>query len=585
MTDDSTADQPGVNRIIPHNLTAQAAYNVAGNPPTTRPESGVANCYPGLEYDHRNLDCRFFPGLLVTYIADGAQRGIKVVDIVPNDPALRLPPDGNTANAQQLATQLNTLATAFRTGGDWFVTTISQGARITLTDDSARRLDGETAWRMVRSLRPGPVTIVLDIPAEPQNDTAAGQNQRRTVELTGWRRTYTDPHTGVIDSAYQPGELSQSLCSPWTHDFRDCSCTYWASNHPDIVLPAIPAGQTTQPGGAPLDPKLNISINWLRNPDFPDLHAQALPTQQANRAFEASYYQINQRWQDLAIVLEGRETGGVYIPRSTRRDHAQPFADTTELVARLTELAGLEHLVAVLYLYARFSVKTPAEAAKVTGGSWPTLQDDVEFTRSILMEVAVGEMQHLRAVNTMLWDLAQHRGLDYQAAVIPPAKQIPVAGQNQPATLAPLTPDTLELFVNIERFSGFIDGQYARATATLKQPGYPPHLFELASTVADEGEQHFLDFRDIQRALAVYGDPSVYLRDITLAARTDPRVAPPLKVYENILELLVKGYHREQVSNQRDLAEARKQMFDLQTQAEDLAAKGIGIPFLSDAGD
>ena len=65
-----------------------------------------------------------------------------------------------------------------------------------------------------------------------------------------------------------------------------------------------------------------------------------------------SYYQINQRWQDLAIVLEGRETNELYIPRSALRDQAAPLSDIDELVERITKLAGLEHLVALLYLYA-----------------------------------------------------------------------------------------------------------------------------------------------------------------------------------------------------------------------------------------
>ena len=43
-------------KIFPRNLTARAAHRVAGNPASTRLESGVGNCYPGLEFDHRNLD-------------------------------------------------------------------------------------------------------------------------------------------------------------------------------------------------------------------------------------------------------------------------------------------------------------------------------------------------------------------------------------------------------------------------------------------------------------------------------------------------------------------------------------------------
>ena len=99
----------GVNRIFPRNLTAQAAYNVAGNPPSTRPESGVANCFPGLEYDHRNLERRFFPGLVVEYVsqADASpesilRQGARVVEVDTSDPALTRPAPGQADQARAL---------------------------------------------------------------------------------------------------------------------------------------------------------------------------------------------------------------------------------------------------------------------------------------------------------------------------------------------------------------------------------------------------------------------------------------------------------------------------------------------------
>ena len=61
------------NKIFPRNLTAQAAYQIAGNPVVTRPEDAVANCFPGLEVDIRNLDRRFFPGLVFDFIESGAR--------------------------------------------------------------------------------------------------------------------------------------------------------------------------------------------------------------------------------------------------------------------------------------------------------------------------------------------------------------------------------------------------------------------------------------------------------------------------------------------------------------------------------
>jgi len=66
--------QPPKYKIFPRNLTARADYIVAGNPTNSRPEAGVDNCYPGLEFDQRNLDQRFFPGLTFYYHrGDGAR--------------------------------------------------------------------------------------------------------------------------------------------------------------------------------------------------------------------------------------------------------------------------------------------------------------------------------------------------------------------------------------------------------------------------------------------------------------------------------------------------------------------------------
>ena len=57
---------------------------------------------------------------------------------------------------------------------------------------------------------------------------------------------------------FLPGELTQSLCSPWTHDFRDCACYYWASNHPDIALPPLPVDNVA-------NPRWNLAVPWERS--------------------------------------------------------------------------------------------------------------------------------------------------------------------------------------------------------------------------------------------------------------------------------------------------------------------------------
>src|ERR1700704_3879196 len=62
-------------KLIPRNVAALRrgqnpsviARGVPGNPVSTRLESGIGNCFPGLECDLRNLERRFFPFLEVDF--------------------------------------------------------------------------------------------------------------------------------------------------------------------------------------------------------------------------------------------------------------------------------------------------------------------------------------------------------------------------------------------------------------------------------------------------------------------------------------------------------------------------------------
>src|ERR1700722_15322816 len=115
-------------RIFPRNLTARAAIKIVGNPVTTRLESGVGNCFPGLEFDHRNLDRRFFPGLVFNF---GVIPPI-LADVDPIDPALSpaTPPD-----AGPLSKAVNDAMADLRLGA-WTLSSIAQDGRtIDLTNE------------------------------------------------------------------------------------------------------------------------------------------------------------------------------------------------------------------------------------------------------------------------------------------------------------------------------------------------------------------------------------------------------------------------------------------------------------------
>lgn len=364
------------DKIFPLNLTAMAALaeNVKGNPVTTRLESGVANCFPGLEFDHRNLDRRFFPGLAFEFVSSeqALRAGARLVQVNPNDPDLDpstfegLPADAPdpTAQSRLQAALAGDQGTALQQGA-WFLDSITQGSK-TITIGV---MLGMTAWRLVRSLEPGPLKIVL-----VRRRTRAGEVLPNPVRiaLTGWRRRFVSTRTGVISEAYQPGELTQSLCSPWTHDFRDCACTYWASNHPDVVL-------AEEVPGAPPDPRFEETpIDWLRSDRALKRTADAMGTETANRPAQMDHYEINERWQDLAIVLAGHEVSRIFTPNGL--ESANPFATPDELAAQLVDLAKLEHAVMLEYLYAMYSVRNPRP------GDDPSLADALIFVRHEILE-------------------------------------------------------------------------------------------------------------------------------------------------------------------------------------------------------
>lgn len=576
--------------IFPRNLTARAAYLVPGNPVTTRPEDAMGNCYPGLELDIRNLDRRFFPGLVFEFVArhdpsapytEPKRYGAKLLYLdLLGDPDLT----SDTDAARQLSADLHgEKGTALSQGDNWYLDWIEQqGRRLSMSwyrpaptrDDPQHRmdertpLDGLMVWRLVRSLEPGPVTINL-----------LCRDDNREVQLTGWRRSFTDPDTGVLSAAYQPGELLQSLCSPWQHDFRDCGCQYWASNHPDIVLGEVLPGEPTLPDGRSADPeRAETWLDWMRADRARGAASSALNTIAKNRPYQMDHFEINQRWEQLSMVLQNTEIGSIYYPLNA--DTALPFETPEALATVLRQLAGIELTLAIQYLYAFFTVRDDDEAQQLEG---QPLADDVTFIRHTLLRVATGEMLHASWVNDILWTLWEARLIAHYEPIVEPAETLPTAQQltGQPRSLRPLTRTTLDEFVAIEDPKHTIDVTYERVVATLRLPNYPQRLPSLAVRIITDGLEHFTEFRAIRQVCNTYDAATTpWLRPVTLG--TPEQTAAALQLYATIREYLRLAYGPGRAQPQRygaQVAVARQAMMQLYDVAEALARQGIGIPF------
>lgn len=579
-----------MSKIFPRNLTARAAYRVQGNPESTRLESGVGNCFPGLEFDHRNLDRRFLPGLVVEFVSANEppdkvpqSSGARLVELNPSDPGLTAPSTATLDEQSALTAlrqQINN-SDIDPTTQAWYISAITQaGIRIDLAvpivGGNPVPFDGLTVWRLVRCLEPGAVEIELKARSMPNNTTLTNP-----VLFRGWRRRYTDSATGVLSAGYKPGELTQSLCSPWTHDFRDCGCFYWASNHPDVVHVEDLPGDPTLPAGQSTDPNRALRrVRWLRSDRAPERSSEARESYQLNRPTEMDHYEINLRWEELPVVLADKEVSSVF--RSRAIDSATPYANADEMAAKLFYLATVEHVLILEYLYAYFSIHSENEIPD--GQNAQVLRDDVQYMRHFVLLVAVSEMQHLRWANQLLWELREGGFIDTvkygnPSLQVSPTVPVSFAGGERPRALRPLTLETLRDFIALERPSGQIEGQYSSVVATLRtDKRYPESLFQLASRIVNDGQEHFLRFRDIQVVMGQYsGTP--WLRDIRPGDPATPDVKEAIQNHSAIIENLRLAYATGSITDRQYVTAARVAMAGLQVQSEKLAAKGIGIPY------
>jgi hypothetical protein len=550
----------------PRNRTARAAHRVLGNPASAGLDASVGNCFPGLEIDVRTLDGRFFPGLLFWVVTAPAA---PVPEAPPNQAGIRLhaldylqdpmlPPDSHEPWVQTLLAQLSGSIGVQLSSGRWYLSWIAQGANRISTDQAdGTPYDGELVWRFLRCIDPGlPLTIGLVQRGVPQPVPQ--------VVLSGYRRRYTGSD-GVIDAAFRPGELTQSLCNPWQHDFRDCACYYWASNHPDVVL-----GEGSDPDTA------NTWLDWLRRDRTPAGAVAAPPTRAEARPLQIDHFEINQRWQELSFVIGGHEIEGAYRP--PQHEAAPPYRNAAEMIHDLeTRLAPLELSLALRYLYGLFSLHTPDE---IDAAQWPTMPADLIATRQAITIVAIGEMTHLRWANQLLWSLAQAgfypRGRVYRPVLACDA-----------VPLRPLDTAALDQYIHIERPGGAIDRAYGRCVSTLEQGKYPRELWQLAVKIDSDGLDHFNRFTEMKRTLAAYrgapgGGPALpYLRPVKTGTpgQTREALARVRALLAALNDAYLAQWRSDLAAAQAAIDLSRRVMDELRQEAEALGARGIGVPF------
>jgi hypothetical protein len=205
-------------KIEAKNLTAQLHHRATGNPVNTLPSSAISNCFPGLEYDFKNFWRRAFVGIVLlewdNYVVD-----------VENPEYERF------SKHRLLLVEGRPLVTAV-TGPQ-----IPRGGEVGLPLGSPGvvTMEWSNALAFIRA-RHGQ-KVKCHFTAEQSEDPIAipdDPKKMSEVEMTV-RRIFDGESLALADDYLQPGELTQGLCSPWQHDYRECSCYYWPASRPDFA--------------------------------------------------------------------------------------------------------------------------------------------------------------------------------------------------------------------------------------------------------------------------------------------------------------------------------------------------------------
>ncbi|MFF3420839.1 ferritin-like domain-containing protein [Streptomyces sp. NPDC002698] len=490
-------------KVFPRNLTARADYAVPGNPSGSRPESGVDNCFPGLEFDQRNLEKAFFPGLLFDF-HHGA--GSRLIGVTEGAPAVL---DLTTAD---LGTGVAGDPWRLHLWGVCGRTTVDQPESEAPVFHATSR-SGLALWRHVHDLLPGRIAILLGptpgfqspganiVPDglnawRMRNDTTVQRDDGRVAAavLIADRADYLDPD-GVIDpDVYLPGDLTRSLCAPWQYDFRECGCYYWAASKPDIS--ASPDGRFHP---------LNFQRSDRTLPP-PKLDTPNIGEREGD---ELDHPALITNWNVLPVVLNGREDDSL--------GPGAPFelAEMThgKVIEELERLAGVEHALCLEYLYAHYSINAPTTLAPGTNPESSIAR--FHAAAAEVFSVAVDEMRHLRWVNEVLGVLGRPPRLDP-----PPLGTVIQLQTGQVFELKPLTAAQLDWFIRVESTSADldpngIDGMYVRLHHTIVQrPDLFPQsdrLSHLIKLIIDEGVNHFERFTAVKGHLSEFAEEE-YLR-------------------------------------------------------------------------
>ncbi|WP_217604827.1 hypothetical protein [Chitinophaga sp. GbtcB8] len=204
------------------NLTAQLFYRGAGNPYSVLPRAAISNCFPGLEFDFRNLWRRTFKEIILSendnYVLEDTTQnqlaGRRLVAVNGSTTMVRgvgpVFPGGENV---PLATSDNPSGAVFM---EW--SNLIAGLNLKAGDVVKAQFTS------------GPAPLPVMVTKVDLADKTRYPEFALTVN-----NFFRAGRAEISENMVMPGELTHGLCAPWQNDYRECACYYWAASRPDYV--------------------------------------------------------------------------------------------------------------------------------------------------------------------------------------------------------------------------------------------------------------------------------------------------------------------------------------------------------------
>jgi hypothetical protein len=264
------------------NLKAQLQYRGKGNPFAVLPRTAISNCFPGLEFDFRNL----------------WRRAFKEITLIENNNYVIAASSKRFAHlVGHRLVAIDGKPTMVSTSGPIRPGAASEPLKTADNPNGASFMEWSNSLADVLQKKGQKVTChFTKLPSSKQVVVEAKdlRSKKYITEQLTVNHIFEGDSAALTDEILQPGELTQGLCAPWQNDYRECACYYWAASRPDYV--------NVEPG----ENGLSKGDNWLSK----KRSGTYIPDNRVDTRL-VSYDDLFRNWEgELNFILKGNDALG-----------------------------------------------------------------------------------------------------------------------------------------------------------------------------------------------------------------------------------------------------------------------------------